>query len=249
MPLLKSLSYRLKGIRPNMVFINDISESKRHETLIRDFLDEAVGRYGLNWGRYKLVKASEIREKVLDHIKKDARKKGKYDLILTGDKGGTLLFSGRQLLELGKKVKRLRYSTHLGKDAYDKWPALALRELEGLGRKPRILLLESDVGPMGDTAEKMAQAREVIKGRIEGADMRLVAGITNKAALKKGRLDYTAYKTGAQPLRLTELLDILKSLAEVDMLPAVNQEKVKASMEKIRLLMAGRAMRTGTLPH
>lgn len=70
-----------------------IINSKKHEPAIREF--------GRAYSSGMIVNASEIRSKIFSYL----GRRPKYDLILTGDRGGTLLFTDRQLLRFGKKSR------------------------------------------------------------------------------------------------------------------------------------------------
>ncbi len=179
--------------RPKAIIINDISQSRKHLPIIRRFVNSVYT------DRYRLVNASEIRRRVFQHLEKQP----KYDLILLGDRGGTLIFSDAQLRRFGKKVARVPYSGHSEKGAM--WQEHL--KLPRLGKKPRILLLEGDVGPIGDTARKIIGVKETLKSIRGGAEIHAVSGVANKKAQKMVDFSFVAYSTPTALIRLSELME------------------------------------------
>jgi F420-0:gamma-glutamyl ligase-like protein len=222
-----------KGRRYKYLLINDVSEKKRHAPLINSFLNLS------NLGRYDLVKASDIRKKVFEHLRERISREGEYDLILLGDRGGTLLFTDPKLKEFGRRVARIPYSSQAG---IADWQAVVAKEVGKLNEKPRILVLESDVGQHGHTEDKLAAARRAIVGARVAAEVHVVAGAAHEAAAERLGLEYMARKTPANPKRLSEILE------KTEHMP-VMPRRVEELVEKMGRILKRRGLYTGRLPH
>lgn len=227
--------------RPKAIIINDISQSRKHLPIIRNFVRSVYT------SKYKLVNASEIRRRVFQHLEKQP----KYDLILLGDRGGTLIFSDTQLQRFGTKVARVPYSGHY--EAGAEWQKHL--KMPHLGRRPRILILEADIGPIGDTARKLNNVRQTLKSLRNGAEIHTVGGVANKKAQRMVDFNYVAYPTPAGLIRLSELME-----GEIPRTPSgrktVLREKKGAAKEKqqrafseILQLKRKLALRSGRLPY
>lgn len=221
--------------RKDLLVINDVSELERHRPAIRGFLN--VGYRGA----YRMVNASRVREKVFGHLRVQTGKHGKYDLIFLGDRGGTLLFMGPELRQFGTRIMRLPYSMH----TEEPWETTILHEVRKLGPKPRVLLLEGDIGGIGHTAFKLRAARNLITQLRADARVRTVAGIANREKKKKAVLDYSAGITGAHVKRLSEIVD---DVAHTDVSTGYTKGEGLKRLKEMQKLRACRGM-TGTLPH
>lgn len=177
-----------------LLIINDISESRRDAPAIRGFLRSVYGKQG------RLVGASKIRQRVFGYLGRQP----KYDLIFLGATGGPRIFMGGELARMGKAVKEIPYSMHIEQA---RWPSTVLREAAKLGEKPRILLLDSDVGPLLHTANKLADAKRIIAVAKKDAVVHVVAGAASNSAKRLVDFDYIAYPTSEKPVRLSELMD------------------------------------------
>lgn len=226
--------------RPKAIIINDVSQSRKHLPVIRKFVSSVYP------SKYKLVNASEIRRRVFQHLEKQP----KYDLILLGDRGGTLIFSDTQLKRFGTKVARVPYSGHY--EAGAEWQKHL--KMPHLGRRPRILILEADIGPIGDTARKLNNVRQTLKTLRNGAEIHTVGGVANSRAQKMVKFSYIAYPTPAGLIRLSELME-----GEIPRSPSgrklLVREKKGAAKERqqgayLEILNLRRklAMQTGRLP-
>ena len=215
------------------LLINDVSELKSHAPLISSFLNVS------NLGRYDLVNASAIRKKVFEHLGEQTSRKGKYDLILLGDRGGTLIFTSPKLREFGTRIARIPYSSQVGKPG---WQDGVAREAGKLGKKPRILILESDVGQHGHTENKLAEARRAILGARKDAEVHVVAGAAHEAAVERLGMSYAARKSSANPKRLSEILE------KAEHLPLI-PKRMDELMKRIKRIGRERSSYTGKLPH
>jgi hypothetical protein len=219
-----------------LLVINDISENRRDAPVIRGFIRSIYGRQG------SIVLASKIREKVFSFLARQP----KYDLIFLGATGGPKIFMGRELSRLGKSVKEIPYSIHMQQET---WPSTVLREAAKLGEKPRILILDSDVGPVLHTANKLANAKKVIAIAKKDAVVHVVAGAASSAARKRLDFNFVAYPTSAKPVRLSELMHRYEAVTLVHKGRIFKKTKeADALLERLRELQRKRGM-TGTLPH
>jgi len=186
-----------------LYIINDISEKKGDAKLIEELVAQAVGIALVLPDGYKVIGESAIKRKIYAFLEKQE----KYDLIFTGDMGGTMMFPAWELKRFGKDVQRILYSRHnwLG-DPY----AAAACEASSLGGKPRILMLESDLGLAGHTREKLQRAVKEIRKANRNATVDVVIGIANRGQL--ARLDGHNVKHAACPVchqgvRLSEIVE------------------------------------------
>lgn len=221
--------------------INDVSELKKHKPAIRSFLNLA------GMGRERMVNASDVRERVFKWLKEDTAKRGKYRRIFIGEKGGELILRDKALLKYGERIVGLPYSSHYGKT---KWLKLMRDELKGVSGKPRILIMDSDVGEHALTAVKMNVARRFARNYRKGSDVRVVVGAANRGALGRVDLkpDYVAHSTDANPKRLSELVEKAEGSPGTLFLTQETFRKLESAIGKVRELQAKRRM-TGTLPH
>lgn len=218
-----------------LLIINDVSERKRDAPLIRDFVRTIYAQH-MGTGTFEVVNASKVRKKVFGFLGKQPR----YDLVLTGDRGGTTMFTGRQLLGFGKKVMRVPYSSHYHTEP--PWPSALKTEAARLGKNPKILVLESDVGPVLHTANKLADAKRMIAVAKKDAVVHVVAGAASNSANKLVDFEYVAYPTSEKLVRLSELVD---NYATGTM---VGRGRANELWNKLRELQKRRGL-TGTLPH
>lgn len=232
---------RIRKRKPKLLIINDVSERKRDAALIRDFVRTVYVQPG-RIGPFEVLNASKVRKKVFGFLGKQPR----YDLVLTGDRGGTAMFTGRQLLGFGKKVMRVPYSSHY--HAEPPWPTAIREEAARLGKNPRILVLESDVGPQMQTAGKLADIVHSLLSAREDAEVHKVAGVVSREVLENRRVlssyrdfNYVAYPTRASPMRLSELVDEYSRDRQL--------KGKKAALMKSMQKLQGRRGLTGTLPH
>lgn len=232
---------RIRKRKPKLLIINDVSERKRDAALIRDFVRTIYAQH-MRTGTFEVVNASKVRNKVFGFIGKQPR----YDLVLTGDRGGTAMFTGRQLLGFGKRVLRVPYSSHYHTEP--PWPSALKEEASRLGKNPRILILESDVGPQMQTAGKLADIVHSLLSAREDVEVHKVAGVVSRDVLENRRVfssyrdfNYIAYPTRAFPMRLSELVGEYSRDSGL-------KGKKAALIESMQKLQKRRGL-TGTLPH
>lgn len=186
-----------------LYIINDVSERKGDAKLIEE-LAAQTGGIALVIDGYQLICESEIRRKVYSFI----RKQEKYDLILTGDMGGTMMFPVWELESFGKDVQRIMYSTHnqIGNPKEE-----VAQVVSFLGGRPRILILESDLGAGGNTREKLQLVVHGIYKANPNAIVHLVIGVANKKQMAgwSGQkvLMYAALPVDHQGVRLSETIE------------------------------------------
>ena len=235
------------------LIINDVSESKRHLPAINSFL-RLSRKHGMLADRsISVIPASALRKKVFAHLKRDTEKSGKYDLILLGDRGGTLLFSGSELRGFGTAVRRLPYSMHMKKD-FDLAGTIP-KEVSSLGGRPRILILEGDAGISGATGLKLEDARKEILLRRGDADVRIVIGAAHRDVTKDVSADYIGRRTPKNPKRLSETIEAVeqrirghKELAGMGLEKKMGLSRLEGALKRMQELRKARGM-TGTLPH
>ncbi len=190
--------------RYTLYIINDISERKSDAKLIEELAAQTAGIAACVIDGYRLIGESEIRRKVYSFL----RKQEKYDLILTGDMGGTMMFPAWELKRFGKDVQRIPYSTHnLAGNPYE----IVAYEAASLGGKPRILILESDLGPGGNTREKLQRVVNEICKANRNAIVHLVIGVCNKGQMAEWggqkALMHAAFPVCHEGVRLSEILE------------------------------------------
>lgn len=232
------------------VFINDVSEHGRHRGLIREFLNTGYK------GGYRVVDASALRDRVFRHLEDYTKKHGKYRLIFNADTGGTAIFGSSKLREYGERITRLPYSSHMREM---RWPTVLLRELPALGKNPKILLLEGDIGAIGSTAARIESVRNIIGQLRRDVRLRVVAGIANREKMKMAGVSYAASKTSAHPKRLSELVsDIERNLSKpakgmppegASIIAKYKNKKGMKLLEDMKELRRYRGLHTGRLPH
>lgn len=180
--------------------INDISERESEAEFIKEavkLLGEDVALPG-----YLIIGETEVKGRVFHFLKKQPI----YDLILTGDRGGTMLFPAWELEQFGEKVMRLEYSDHHSRG----FPLENLiAEVSKLGERPRILIIDSDMGPQLATRDKLLfTVKRILEIKKEAA-VDVVVGVASKIELKdlSDTLKYVACWIDERPMRLSELLE------------------------------------------
>jgi len=186
-----------------LYIINDISERKSDAMLIEELAAQAIGITAL-FHTYIIIGESEIRRNVYAFLEKQER----YDLILTGDRGGTMIFPAWELERFGTKVARIAYSMHhlIG----DPFKAVS-HEVSLLGGRPRILIIESELGRAGTTKAKL----DILLGTIEkgnkDATTHIIIGVGSKKEIAKwserDSVKYVAYPVEHQGVRLSEMVE------------------------------------------
>ena len=213
-------------IEHKFIIINDVSERKADKPLIEEFASDI-------YPFPRIVKASGIRRKVFNRLRYETKRR-KYDLILLGDRGGTLLFSDPRLKDFGNRVRRMQYSMHaLKKD----WLSAVEKEAGSLGERPRILLLESDVGSAEHTAHKLMEAKRALLRARANAEVDIMAGIANKDTDNIAKYRYVASYVQGSPERLSELLEKYERYGR------------KGQTEALMALVRRKSLHTGRLPH
>ncbi len=115
-------------------------------------------------------------------------------------------------------------------------------EAGSLGERPRVLILEGDVGGAGHTDDKLALAkRALLKMRVMG-EVDIMAGVANKDAHGVEKYKYVASLVHGTPERLSELLE--KSGSNME-----RQYRWWEEMDALRELRRKRGLYTGRLPH
>ena len=232
---------------PQGVLLYDLPVGKQHAPDARKLLDE-IFTFG-----YRTFKPSAVRKSVFRHLEKATRKKGKYDLILLNghDEAGSLMFGGG-LSRFGKKVALLP-APSTSMQSY----ASLVGPLEGLGKKPRVLLLygnlNANMSGAGDGTPIMVRdTRRKILGRISDASVHVVAGIADKKAIgelkepdafvPKGvwsrNPNYVARKVPVSSWRLS---GILQDLEEPFYVRFFRLEHIKPSLERLQALRRGKS--------
>jgi hypothetical protein len=186
-----------------LYIINDISEKKSDAKIIEDLAAQAIGITAL-FHNYIIIGESEIRRKVYAFLEMQE----KYDLIFTGDRGGTMIFPAWELERFGTKVARIAYSMHhLVGDPFK----AVFDEVSLLGRSPRILIIESELGRAGTTKEKLNILLETIEKANKDSIVHIIIGVGSKNEIAQWRQrDYVkqaAYPVEHQGVRLSEMVE------------------------------------------
>jgi len=186
-----------------LYIINDISEKKSDAKLIEELAAQATGIASL-FHNYAIIGESELRRRAYAFLEKQE----KYDLIFTGDRGGTMIFPAWELERFGTKVARIAYSSHHWSGSPFK---AVFDEVSPLGRSPRILIIESDVGRANTTKTKLNMAIEEILKANKAALVHIVIGVGNKSEIEHWSnyplVKYVAYPVDHQGIRLSELVE------------------------------------------
>lgn len=186
-----------------LYIINDISERKSDAKLIEELAAQATGITAL-FHDYLIIGESEIRRRVYEFLEKQE----KYDLIFTGDRGGTMIFPAWELERFGTKVVRIAYSSHHWFGSPFK---AVFDEVSLLGGSPRILIIESDAGRANTTKTKLNMAIEEILKANKSAIVEIVIGVSSKKEMEywynNHFVKYIAYSVSHQGIRLSELVE------------------------------------------
>lgn len=89
------------------LLVNDISEKPEHVPLIRKFASAIYGK-----GNYRIVGVSKIKKGVLEHLRKEVERRGKFKVGMVGSRGGAMLVNPADLKPYCDEVVRIPWSSH-----------------------------------------------------------------------------------------------------------------------------------------
>lgn len=177
----------------------------------------------------RVVNASTIRNKLFKELQPIAQRK-KFDVIFTVGGGSDLILFSPELRKLGKKIVNLP-SPH-GEKGHDWWHSLVNNSISrrkdslvmnpiGRCKNPNILILESDIGTMYRSTNRLSVLREYLQHMKENAHITVAVGVAADLALHKVSdvVDICAFRSPTGVTRISELEEYIGEKSDETLVP------------------------------